>query len=335
MTERPPGEPVSEADADARLDRGVVDALQAGRLDAGALDRMRAAVETEWRAAVGVPIQPRRQSRRALWATLAVAASIAVVSIAWLARSPMQTVAIGTIARLDSGRVERRVAILRSQALRVHDRISTGDTLAVQGPALVSLTRGGTLRIAAGSVVEVTSESQVSLQRGMIYLDKPPATGTLRVLTRAGVVEHVGTEFEVLSDDSGVRIRVREGRIRLLRPTGVVVADTGTELLAGPRGAVTQRHVELYGRDWLWVSALAPDIEIEGRTLIYFLQWVSRELGRRLDLADAGARDIAGRTILHGSVRGQEPLEALANVLATTSLSYEIREDTIRVHSSR
>jgi hypothetical protein len=93
--------------------------------------------------------------------------------------------------------------------------------------------------------------------------------------------------------------------------------------------------VATYGADWLWVASLAPIYEIEGQPLLDFLQWVSRELGRRLEFGDSHARDIAARTILHGSIRDHEPLDALANVLATTSLRYEILGDTIRVNSDR
>jgi ferric-dicitrate binding protein FerR (iron transport regulator) len=153
------------------------------------------------------------------------------------------------------------------------------------------------------------------------------------VMTRVGIIEHVGTEFEVVSTDQAVRIRVREGLIRLLGSVGAVTAPAGTELLARPGGRLSRRSVATYGRDWMWTAALAPDYEIEGRRLADFLQWVSRELGRQPDFADAHVREVADRTILHGSVRGREPLEALAIVLATTSLSYEIWDDAIRVRA--
>jgi hypothetical protein len=58
-------------------------------------------------------------------------------------------------------------------------------------------------------------------------------------------------------------------------------------------------------------------------------------LGRRLGFGDSAAHDIAARTILHGSIRDHTPLEALANVLAATSLRYEILGDAIRVNSDR
>jgi hypothetical protein len=176
------------------------------------------------------------------------------------------------------------------------------------------------------------------LQRGQIYVDLPPGTtakSPFQVATRAGIVEHLGTAFEVLSGPQIVRLRVREGRVRLRGETAEVIAEAGTELTATKAGVVSRRSISTYGRDWLWVAALAPDYEIEGRPLLGFLEWASRELGRPLRFSDAHAREVAERTILHGSVSGREPLDALASVLATTSLSYEIRGNTIWIQSGR
>jgi hypothetical protein len=147
------------------------------------------------------------------------------------------------------------------------------------------------------------------------------------------MIEHVGTEFEVLSNDRLVRLRVREGAVRLKGESRDIAAEAGTELTAMSDGTVTQSTVATYGRDWLWVAALAPDYEIEGKPLLGFLQWVSRETGRQVEFSDAHAREVAERTILHGSVRGREPLDALSSVLSTTSLSYQIRGNAIWIQS--
>jgi len=147
------------------------------------------------------------------------------------------------------------------------------------------------------------------------------------------VIEHVGTAFEVLENDQFTRLRVREGRVLLHRDTERIVADAGTELTARSGSSVSRREIDTYGSDWSWVAALAPDYEIEGRPLLGFLEWASRELGRPLKFSDPHARAVAERTILHGSVRGIQPLDALSSVLATTSLTYQIRGDTIWIQS--
>jgi ferric-dicitrate binding protein FerR (iron transport regulator) len=331
MTERHPF--LGDTGSDKELDRTLTDLLRAPPLDPRALERIRVAVESEWRTSTALH-RRSRAIRRWGWASLAAAVVVIAVTTAWFAKFAGDPVVFGSISRSGDGIDVRHVgAPLRA-----------GDTVKAHGPMLVLPAAGGSLRIAADSTVHITSVTDIRLERGKIYVDLPPARATsarLNVWTRAGLIEHVGTGFEVLSDDAGVRIRVREGRIRLSSVSGaagslsVVLADAGTELLAVPGGGIVQRPVATYGSDWLWIASLAPTYEIEGKPLLDFLQWVSRELGRRLEFGDSQARDIAARTILHGSIRDHTPLDALANVLATTSLRYEILGDTIRVNSDR
>ena len=317
---------------DPSIERALTSALRTEPLDDETLERLRATVMDEWRTANA----PARFERKGRWIAVSAAAVVGALAVGFIVRPTGDAAVVGTIARLNDGAIDVRGTFWRHWTAHVGDALKTGETLTVHGPVLLSLMQGGTLRVAAGSVLDLTGGAEVSLAHGLVYLDVAPSIKTstpLRILTRVGAVEHLGTQFEVLSNEGAVRIRVREGRVRLVGHAGTVVASAGTELLASVRGGISQRSVETYGRDWLWVAALAPDYDIEGRPLIDFLQWVSRELGRRVEYADAHARDLAAHTIMHGSVRGREPLEALADVLATTSLTYEMRADTIRLHS--
>jgi hypothetical protein len=333
MTERDPYS--SDTGSDNEFDRTLTDLLRAPPLDPQALERIRVVVENEWRTST-VLHRRTRGVRRWGWASLAAAVVVIAVTTAWFAKFAVEPAVFGSISRFEG----------KGSDVRFHlgARLRAGDTVKADGPMLVLPAAGGSLRIAADSTVRITSPADIRLERGKIYVDLPQAraaSARLTVWTRAGLIEHVGTGFEVLSDDAGVRIRVREGRIRLKSLPGatsrsnVVLADAGTELLAASGGAIVQRPVATYGADWLWIASLAPVYEIEGQPLLDFLQWVSRELGRRLEFGDSHAHDIAARTILHGSIRDHEPLDALTNVLATTSLRYEILGDAIRVNSDR
>ncbi|MFI4891126.1 MAG: FecR domain-containing protein [Steroidobacterales bacterium] len=335
MTHNTPVDPDKEPDA--ALDELLRDALRSAPLDAPALERIRAATMREWHAATDRARIPAVRVRRSWMLALAAAASIAGVAvIGVVTRSVAEPAVVGTLARLPDGAIEAHWAIVRRRPLHVGDALRVGDTITAQGPALVSLTGGGTLRIAAGAVIQVADKALLSLQQGLVYVDIPPAPAAganLRLKTRAGLIEHLGTEFEVLSNDQLVRIRVREGRIRLLDAAGGIIAGQGTEILAEPGRPVSRRAIDTFGPDWSWAVSLAPAFDTDGRPLVDFLQWTSRELGRHLEFADPHAREVAERTVLHGSVRGDNLLESLANVLETTSLSYEIQAGAIRVHS--
>jgi hypothetical protein len=334
-------QPAADRDPDPAVERRLTDALGVQPLSERGLERLRASVAQEWLAAVAG--EQTVSSGRSLpwgrrrWIGLAAAASLAAMAIGlWVATPAIQAVPIGSMTRLEGGRLEVRSRLFQRRRLKSGDALRVGDHLTTQNPVLVTLTRGGTLRIAAGSSLNVTGAAQLSLEHGLIYLDIPPQSGAgnpFRVSTSAGMVEHVGTEFEIKSDAGTVRVRVREGRIRFVGTADTIVADAGTELLAAPGKATSHRVIDTYGGDWLWTAALAPNYEIEGKSLMGFLTWVSRELGRPLDFADTNARHIADRTILHGSIRDQAPMTAMSNVLATTSLTYEIRGDTIWVSS--
>jgi FecR protein len=324
-------------ESDVSVERMLTDTLITPPLDEDGIERMRVAVAQEWLAAIAVSRHREASIRRRWRLGLAAAAGFTALIVGiWSMRPTGESMVIGSLARLNDGGVEIRSGLFQHRALQVGEPLRVGDTLMTRGLALLTLARGGTLRVGAGSRLSVNQPTQLSLERGLMYVDMPPgstASNPLRVMTRAGVIEHLGTEFEVMSDQQLVRIRVPEGQIRISRGSAVWVADAGTELLATRGDQFSQRPFATFGRDWLWIAALAPDYQIEGQPLIGFLRWVSRELGRPLDFADAHAREVADSTILHGSLHGQEPLVALATVLATTSLTYELRGDRVWVHS--
>jgi hypothetical protein len=314
---------------DPDADPALSDALRTPGLSDEDIERIRMAVVREWRAAGAAP-GGGVPNVRWPWVGFAVAALGAAAVVLLMTRHPDQT-AIGSLSKASAG-LEVSTGLLRHRTLAVGEAVRAGDRLTARGAALIALTRGGSLRVAAGTDLELASPTQVALGRGLIYLDFPPgasAANPVRITTWKGTIEHVGTEFEVMSDDREVRVRVREGRIRFQSQSAMVVADAGTELLAASGNDVSRRSIDTYGGEWLWTTTLAPDYEIEGQPLIGFLQWVGREMGRRVDFDGSRTREVAERTVLHGSIRGQPPLDALSNVLASTSLAYELRGDKI------
>ena len=294
--------------------------------------RVRAAVEAQWRASVP---SARHRPRRWWVGLAAVLATVSIVAAAWL-RPEADAAVLGTVTRVEAGGVEVGSTPFTRTALGVGASLNTHETLAARGAVLVTLEGGGTLRIARGTVISARSMNEIELQDGQVYLDLPPEqahASPFVVHTAFGSIEHVGTQFDVATGNHEVRVRVREGLIRLRRASGIETASAGTELIVPESGPVARRAVTTHGRQWSWVEALAPEFEIEDRPLLDFLQWTARETGRRLDIADAEAEHAAERTRLHGSVRGLTPLEALGRVLSATSLRFDLREDAIRVSS--
>lgn len=341
MTDTPPlNHP--EPTTDAELEQLLTSRLVALPLSSQALERVRIAVGQAWQTAPAPRGSVRIQRGVWVWARwvgLAVAASMVAATLALITLRPaVEREQFGSLARDTGGGLEISKGLFRYHRLHVGEAVQVGDTVSARGSALVVLARGGTLRVGPGSVIAVVTASELTLKHGVIYVDKPLGLaefGRLHVMTRAGLVEHVGTEFELKSDYQVVRIRVREGQVRYFGASGARLADAGTELLASSEGRVTSQPVSTFGPDWEWTTALAPEFAIEGRPLGEFLQWVSRELGRTVTFADARARESASSIILHGSIQDETPSEALANILATTSLAFELADGTVRIRSGK
>jgi len=329
--------------SDRDLEELIANPLATEPLQAEALDRVRAAVQAAWETTAKSPPHPQAGlfGRRRLlwWAGLAAASVLAVVIGLGLSFHPAaQGEMIGSLAGARGGTLEVAGQFFGHRTVAGGNAIRVGDTFTARGAALVLLTRGGTLRVADGTVIDVVGTSQLQLERGTLYVDKPvglPSAVRLRVATRTGLVEHVGTEFEVFSNDQIVRIRVREGEVRLSSAIGVQLATAGTQLVAASNGQVTRQVIPTYGPDWQWTAALAPDFAVEGHSLEDYLRWISRELGRPVVYADARAHESAQRTILHGAMHSAATLEALDEILSSTSLTYEVADGVIRVHSGQ
>ena len=176
------------------------------------------------------------------------------------------------------------------------------------------------------------NEIERSLERGLRH--QPLSPDAL-----ARVRAHVLAEFRQQTADV-----VRRRRKRWLMAVAATVSalavgvllvssSRGAELLVDREGRIQRGAYPTYGDDWAWVESVAPSYEIENRQLAEFLAWVARETGRHITFADAHAREVANRTTLHGSVKGMRPMDALNQVLSTTSLRFDLQGGEIRIAS--
>lgn len=190
------------------------------------------------------------------------------------------------------------------------------------------------LRLASGTEVVLESSSRLQLVRGTVYLDTgvTGSAGQIAVVTRAGTVTDVGTQFEVHYLDGGYRVRVREGEILLQRDDGLRRGVAGQEINIGESGDVSIASIKPDDPAWAWVQALAPAPDIDRQPLTVLLAWVSRETGASIRYATPAVEHKATTTILHGSIRHLTPLQALTVMLATTDLRHEVlAEGTIMI----
>lgn len=296
-------------------------------------DRVLAAALETWQ---------RKVRRRRSWRIASgVAAAVLLATLSALLFTQQGPVIDSpSVARLDRivGSAEARTAGADSWAplagssatLPVGARVRTSEN----GVAGLTLLSGVSVRLAPMTEVVFEADARVRLSHGVIYADTGPGDGgTINVITPAGTAHDFGTQFEIRYENERLRLRVREGRVALLRDGQRVVADAGTQVAVNAAGEVSRTTIAPSDPAWRWAEVVAPAPDFDGQPVSVLLAWVARETGRTVRYADESVKRQASATILHGKIGPLAPLEALDVLLATTDLAYGIRDDsTIEVH---
>ena len=281
-------------------------------------------LRNEWRSIVAVE-RTRRQRR----AGFALAASFAVAAFGiWLAR-PLVTGpadAVATVA-LVSGEFRAKGGLLgRWQAVSDRQALNSGQVL-MTGPGgrgAVNLPGGVSTRLDHDTRIRLAGADRVVIERGALYVDSgrdSAKSARLDVVTPTGTLRHLGTQYEVRLLGSDVRVRVREGRVEWNPGNGPTASgQVGEQLTIARNGAIAHENVPRYGPAWDWVAAATPGMDIDGRPLIEFLSWAGRELGHEIVFSTAEVEVEATTIVVHGSIAGLTPMQALDAVLATTRM---------------
>lgn len=333
---------VHEEEAVRRL---IEDAGPRPALPEGDLASIKEAARAEWQRRYGGRGAPARLVR--LWMALAAAALLAAVGLVWWARSPdpspgsvpaAATIELLTgVARWEAS--SKTVLLLPGavgRPLPAGSELETGAGSERLGRLALRMAGGASVRLDAGTRVRLASAAVVELARGAVYVDagaEPDGHEEVAVRTPAGLFQGIGTQFEVRAEGGGAvtRLRVREGSVRLDREGKSVRAETGQELVVSGDGSLVRRQTAAYGPEWDWVLKAAPMLDIEGIKVRRFLDWIARETGWRIVLADEEAASLADSIVLHGSIAHLTPVEAPSVVLSSGGLGHRVSDGTLFV----
>jgi ferric-dicitrate binding protein FerR (iron transport regulator) len=182
--------------------------------------------------------------------------------------------------------------------------------------------------------LRLQAENIATLESGMVYADSGNAgkrSSGLVIHTEHGTVSDIGTQFlvQVVPDHFGVV--VREGSVDIASDEASYLVVAGNKLTIREDLPAERVKVSATDETWNWAIELAPDFEMENKSLFEFLEWAARETGKELVFASNETLDQVRSTTLFGDVRGFTPIEAIDSVLATTSVRYRVEEDRIIV----
>jgi len=269
--------------------------------------------------------------RRKKWIRpLAIAASLLMVATFSLRFGHLKAPRLGTIARVstDLGTVVRGIRVGRR--VRVGDILQTGDDHMLN----IAMANGTSLRLATNTTLRMDSKRSFTLLAGEIYADsgdsQKPDKG-IEVRTKLGVITDVGTQFMVSYANTALSVAVREGRIDVNGGQDTYSALAGQRLIMQASGDVINDRIGAMDSAWDWTLKVASAFDMENKNLLQFLEWVSRETGKKLVFASDAVRQAATETILHGSISDLTPTEAAASVLASNAFDYTPQEMSIFV----
>jgi hypothetical protein len=293
--------------------------------------RVRAAAHEHWQNGLR-----RRARARSLWtaAGLAAAASV-ILAIAW---SVVRVDPAGAPLPQMSVRVESLAGPAWAGDRPLQAGASLGPGAEVEtgegGRVAVRLASRHSVRLDAGSRLEILGRATLALSRGAVYVDSGAHARTaepLRLRTPLGEVRETGTQFEVRLDADSIRIRVREGSVVLRAADGRHEVGALTELETDGHGVSRTREIPRSGPEWSWIAGITPMPDLEGLSARDFLDRMAREGGWTLHFADEETADLAGKTVLQGSVEGLTVEQALAAVLPTCGMTHRIEDGRLIV----
>lgn len=304
------------------------------------LARLKAAARSEWQAHT----RARRWRTRLGWSIggLAIAALLVLAvrlgGERWgVARVPGRELAAVEQVRGAVTRVPSLDAPRAPAPVKVGERLREGDRIATSGGGwlAVRLAGGGTLQLDRGTRVRWLSAAAVALDEGTVYVsarrggpaseaDPGGSPASFEIHTAFGIVREIGTQFEVRVDPAALRVRVREGLVRVSGQRASHDVRAGNEMTLAGDGRIAWRPVPAFGPDWAWATILAAPYQIEGGSLQSFLDWVAGETGLHIRFARRSDEQQASTMILHGSIDGLSPDQALDAVLPASGVDHEL-----------
>jgi len=282
----------------------------------------------------------RRRHRRLV--TWGLAASVAIAALLGFRTldtgDTLSFEPVAIVARVSGGNVVANNSVIDSPAnSSAAVSLFPGDSLKTGSESFVAISwgAGGSLRLDQNSEIEFLSDDVVRLAAGSVYFDSRQFGQTsnpdlrFSVDTPYGRVTHVGTQFMLHMEPDQLSVAVREGEVTVDGTRFNVAVHSGDEKILFSNGRFDQKSINASDPRWTWVADIAPEVQLDGRTVREILDWIGRESGRSV-LYSAEAKQHAETIKLIGIGR-LDPQQALRTIPVMTDLRTTLRDDRIIV----
>jgi ferric-dicitrate binding protein FerR (iron transport regulator) len=280
--------------------------------------RVRDAVRKEWLAAAKRRPSGKRRTARIVAGLTGIAAGVIALVIAGMRHDAPAPAAIVQ-------QVSGSSPLVEGAAIRNGAWIEAG------AGVRASLRAGGAaLRMDSGTRLRFLSARVIELSSGGLYIDSGTAGAGVEVSTPFGIARDVGTQFEVRIAGGSLIVRVRSGAVEVQHSSGRVSAHEGAQLTVTSAG-VTRSAIAVDAPEWDWIRGVPVQLDMEGLTLAAFLDRATRAQGWTVRYAQPELETAARTIVLHGSVKGLSPRQAIAVAVTTSGLAHRIEGSTVAV----
>lgn len=185
----------------------------------------------------------------------------------------------------------------------------------------IRLTNGMDIRIGENTTLEITNLNEVFLNTGTLYVDSNAAEADINVRTPFGQAVDIGTQFEVKVSPQHWQVQVRDGQVEMKDDTEVFLLDSGYRLQISENDTVNRSTIDSDDDSWQWINNVSTPFKLEGATVSRYLEWFSKESGKKIEYQSESARVAANKTILGGPTVDIATMTSLSSVISTTDFT--------------
>ncbi|MBL4681480.1 MAG: FecR domain-containing protein [Pseudomonadales bacterium] len=184
------------------------------------------------------------------------------------------------------------------------------------------LQNGMDVRVGEDTEIEIVNLDTIFLSTGTLYVDSNSTVSgsetDISIRTPFGQAVDIGTQFLVQVTPQQWRVQVRDGKVEMKDDNEVFLLESGYRLEISESDTVTKSPIESHDDSWQWIKNVSAPFQLEGATLDHYLEWISKESGKKIKYRSESAHEAASKTILHGSATNLASMDTLSNIISTT-----------------